>query len=114
MVEETGYSSINLNACPIVIWGYDFSVTPWVFILRLVFELISKVLTPSDDKLSVTECSIPSIVVSIPTRAVMPIATMRAVSTDLNRLACMERKPSLIFSIRFMGRETSLYTEYVD
>jgi hypothetical protein len=63
---------------------------------------MSKVFTPREDKLSVTECSIPSMVVSIPTRAVMPIATIRAVRIDLSIFACMERKPSFIFSRIFI------------
>lgn len=46
----------------------------------------------------------PSIAVRIPTREVMPIATIDAVSMVRRRLDCIERIPSLMFSVKFKVR----------
>src|SRR6187402_1586911 len=82
--------------------GDGFSFLPCWLLLRFCFEEISNTFTPREDKLCDTEYSIPSIAVRIPTREVIPMATMRAVSIDRSKLACTDLIPSLIFSNRFM------------
>jgi methyl-accepting chemotaxis protein len=69
---------------------------------RFTFEVISNVFTPMEERLSVTDRSIASMAVKIPTNDVMPIATISAVNTDLSMFAWIERRPSFMFSIRFM------------
>ena len=60
------------------------------------------------------ERSIPSIAVRIPTNKVIPIATIRAVKTERSILALMDRIPSFIFSIKFIGFVTKFILQYVD
>jgi hypothetical protein len=81
---------------------YTFCLTPSWFEPLLNFEDISNELAPKDERLSETEYSIPSIAVRIPTREVMPIAIMHAVSTDRSMFAFTDRRPSLKFSAKFI------------
>ena len=50
----------------------------------------------------------PSMAVSIPTRDVMPMATINAVRIERNKLACTDRIPSLTFSAISIYIENSL------
>ena len=56
-------------------------------LIRHILERISKELTPRFEKLSEIEALIPSIAVSMPTRDVIPIATIKAVRIDLSKFA---------------------------
>jgi hypothetical protein len=66
---------------------------------------MSKELAPSSEKLSFTEDCMPSTAVSIPTKAIIPTAMMRAVSTVRNIFSRIAPKATLIFSSKFIRKK---------
>jgi len=65
-------------------------------------DRISNVLEPSADNPSLTDFCAASIAVETLINAVIPIVTINAVITDLNKFNFTERRPSRIFSIKFI------------
>jgi hypothetical protein len=63
---------------------------------------MSNVLEPSADKPSLTDRCAASMAVDTLINAVIPMVTINAVITDRNKFARTERRPSRIFSSKFM------------